>query len=115
MSAATQHKEVAIAFTRFCLSAPAQERIIPEHHGQPALGSAWESAQNDERFGKFFSGVRTSVETAWIRPRRRRYIRFQAEAGQLVESYCRRLRDKRSTVEAIAQAGEAIFAAENNG
>ena len=115
VSAATRHKEAAIAFTRFCLSAPAQERIIPEHHGQPALVSAWESARNDERFGKFFSGVRESIETAWVRPRRRRYIRFQAEAGQLVEGYCRRSRDKRSTIEAIAQAGDAIFTAEPNG
>ena len=115
VSAATRRKEAAIAFTRFCLSAPAQERIIPEHHGQPALVSAWESARNDERFGKFFSGVRESIETAWVRPRRRRYIRFQAEAGQLVEGYCRRSRNKRSTIEAIAQAADAIFTAERNG
>ena len=113
VSAATKHKEMAIAFTRFCLSAPAQERIIPDHHGQPALVSAWETARNDERFGKFFSGVRESIETAWIRPRRRHYIRFQAEAGHLVESYCRRSRDKGSTIEAIAQAGEAIFGADH--
>ena len=115
VSAATRRKEAAIAFTRFCLSAPAQEHIIPEHHGQPALVSAWESARNDERFGKFFSGVRESIETAWVRPRRRRYIRFQAEAGQLVEGYCRRSRNKRSTIEAIAQAADAIFTAERNG
>jgi multiple sugar transport system substrate-binding protein len=115
VSAATRRKEAAIAFTRFCLSAPAQEHIIPEHHGQPALVSAWESARNDERFGKFFSGVRESIETAWVRPRRRRYIRFQAEAGQLVEGYCRRSRNKRSTIEAIARAADAIFTAERNG
>jgi len=115
VSAATRRKEAAIAFTRFCLSAPAQERIIPEHHGQPALVSAWERARNDERFGKFFSGVRESIETAWVRPRRRRYIRFQAEAGQLVEGYCRRSRNKRSTIEAIARAADAIFTAERNG
>ena len=83
VSAATKHREAAIAFTRFCLSAPAQERIIPEHHGQPALVSAWEDAENDARFGKYFSSVRASIETAWIRPRRPRYIRFQAEAGRL--------------------------------
>ena len=91
VSAATKHKEAAIAFTRFCLSPLAQERIIPEHHGQPALVSAWENVENDARFGKFFSGVRASIEMAWVRPRRPRYIRFQAEAGRLVERYCRRL------------------------
>jgi multiple sugar transport system substrate-binding protein len=111
VSAATKHKEAAIAFTRFCLSPLAQERIIPEHHGQPALVSAWENARNDERFGKFFSGVRASIETAWIRPRGPRYIRFQAEAGGLVERYCRRLLDKGSTIGAIAEAGNRIFGA----
>ena len=115
VSAATKQKDAAIAFTRFCLSPLAQERAISEHHGQPALVSAWEDAGNDARFGKFYSSVRASIETAWVRPRRPRYIRFQAEAGQLVESYCRRLRDKGSTIEAIAQAGEAIFGAGNNG
>jgi len=115
VSAATKHKEAAIAFTRFCLSPLAQERIIPEHHGQPALVSAWETVENDARFGKFFSGVRASIEMAWIRPRRPRYIRFQAEAGRLVERYCRRLSDKGSTIKAITQAGEAILAAESDG
>jgi multiple sugar transport system substrate-binding protein len=109
VSAATKHKEAAIAFTRFCLSAPAQERIIPEHHGQPALASAGEDADNDARFGKYFTRVRASIETAWIRPRRPRYIRFQAEAGRLVESYCRRLSDQSSTIAAIGQAAEIIL------
>jgi multiple sugar transport system substrate-binding protein len=109
VSAATRHREAAIAFTRFCLSALAQARIFPEHHGQPALVSAWEDADNDARFGKYFSCVRASIETAWIRPRRPRYIRFQAEAGRIVESYCRRLSDQSSTVAAIAQAGAKIF------
>jgi multiple sugar transport system substrate-binding protein len=115
VSAAAKHKEAAIAFTRFCLSPLAQARIIPEHHGHPTLVSAWENVENDARFGKFFSGVRASLESAWIRPRRRRFIRFQAEAGRLVERYCRRLSDKGSTIEAVAQAAEAIFVAESDG
>jgi multiple sugar transport system substrate-binding protein len=76
VSAGTKHKEAAVAFTRFCLSPLAQERIIPDYHGQPALVSAWENVENDARFGKFFSGVRASIEMTWIRPRRPRYIRF---------------------------------------
>lgn len=115
VSATTKQRDAAIAFARFCLSPLAQERIIPDHHGQPALASAWEHAGNDTRFGKFYSGVRASVDTAWIRPRRRRYIRFQAEAGRLTELYCRRLSEKASTIQAIAQAGEAIFGSDQEG
>ena len=69
------------------------------------------NVENDARFGKFFSGVRASIEMAWIRPRMPHYIRFQAEAGGLVERYCRRSLDKGPTIEAIAEAGNRIFGA----
>lgn len=109
ISAATQHREAAIDFVRFCLSREAQDQIIPTNHGQPALATAWDDPANDARFGGFYSAVRRSVESAWIRPRRRDYIHFQAEAGRLIEAYCRRELDKKATLEAVDAAGRAIF------
>ena len=109
VSAASVHREDAIAFVRFCLSREAQERIIPEHHGQPALVSAWADPANDARFGGFYSGVRASLDAAWIRPRRPNYIRFQAEAGRLIEAYCRRDLGRRATIDAVGSAALEIF------
>ncbi len=109
VSAVTQHREAALAFVRFCLSREAQDRIIPENHGQPALALAWDNPANDARFGGYYSAVRRSLEAAWIRPRRRGYIGFQAEAGRLIEAYCRRELGKRATIEAVAAAGRAVF------
>ena len=109
VSATSDHREAAIAFVRFCLTREAQDRIIPEHHGQPALASAWAEPANDAQFGGFYSGVRASIDAAWIRPRRPDYIRFQALAGRVIEAYCRRDAAKSATIEAIAAAGREIF------
>jgi multiple sugar transport system substrate-binding protein len=54
VSATTAHPGVALAFVRFCPSREAQDRIIPEHHGQPARTTAWDDAANDERFGGYY-------------------------------------------------------------
>lgn len=110
VSRRTRHPEEALDFVRFSLSREAQDRIIPEHHGQPARVTAWEDKANDERFGGFYSAVRRSMESAWIRPRRPGYIRFQAEAGRLIEAYCRRRRGRKETLAAVAAAADAIFA-----
>ncbi|MCB1494761.1 MAG: extracellular solute-binding protein [Bauldia sp.] len=109
VSAATQHRDIALNFVRFCLSRDAQDRIIPEHHGQPALVTAWEDAANDARFGGYYSSIRRSIETAWTRPRRPSYIRFQAKAGDLIEACCRRDIGKSATLDRIAAAAEEIF------
>ena len=109
ISAATPNRDAALAFVRFCLSAAAQDRIIPEHHGQPARVSAWADPANDRRFGGYYSAVRRSIDSAWIRPRWPGYIRFQAEAGRAVEAYCRRALDRQATLDAVAAAGRASF------
>ena len=109
ISAASPHWEAAVAFVRFCLSQQAQASIIPQHHGQPALASAWALPANDARFGGFYSGVRASLDQAWVRPRRPNYIRFQAAAGRLIEAYCRGDAERRATIAAVRSAGHEIF------
>jgi multiple sugar transport system substrate-binding protein len=74
----------ALELIEFLLSADTQNRLIPSHHGQPALLSSWLDSSNDERFNGFYSSVRASMETVWIRPRHPGYITFQNEAGAVV-------------------------------
>ena len=109
VSAATLAPDAAIAFVRFCLSREAQDTIIPQHHGQPALVTAWEDEANDARFGGYYSAVRSTIEMAWIRPRRPGYTRFQADAGGAIEAYCRRDIGRRDAIDRVAGAGAAIF------
>ncbi len=110
VSASSKHRETALAFVRFALSREAQDRIIPEHHGQPALVTSWEDPANDARFNGFYSGVRRSMETAWIRPRRAGYIHFQAAAGAALERYCAREISRNQVIDQMADAARKTFA-----
>ena len=110
VSASCRDRAGALAFVRFALSSFAQDRLIPEHHGQPALITAWNNSDNDARFNGFYSGVRRTMETAWIRPRRSRYILFQAAAGTAVERYCKREISRDQVAEQVAEAAQRIFA-----
>ncbi|MEO8758857.1 MAG: extracellular solute-binding protein [Devosia sp.] len=74
-------KPAALAFIAFLLSDVAQREIIPVHHGQPALVTAWDDAETDERFNGFYSATRSTVESAWIRPRLPGYPAFQKDMG----------------------------------
>ncbi|HVG46981.1 MAG TPA: extracellular solute-binding protein [Rubellimicrobium sp.] len=77
------HPEAALALVRFAASDEGQA-LMATRHGQPALTHLWHDGALDQRFNGFFSGARSSIETAWVRPRHRGYIPFQNEAGQVV-------------------------------
>ncbi len=94
----------ALAFMAFLLSDEAQREIIPAHHGQPALASAWDVAVTDAAFNGFFSATRSTIDTAWIRPRLPGYPLFQKEAGIVVRS----LLAKEMTPGAALDAIEAL-------
>jgi multiple sugar transport system substrate-binding protein len=76
----------ALELVAFLLADETQVKLLPRHHGQPALLAAWVDKENDERFNGFYSNVRASMESVWIRPRHPDYINFQNEAGELVAS-----------------------------
>lgn len=80
---ASRSKDAAIAFVAFAASDEGQA-LMASKHGQPGLAAVWHDRDIDRRFNGFFSGARRSVEAAWLRPRYRGYIGFQAEAGELV-------------------------------
>lgn len=77
------NKDAALAFVAFAASEEGQ-RHIQSKHGQPGLASLWTGGEADARFNGFFSGARRSIETAWMRPRHRGYIGFQAAFGEVV-------------------------------
>jgi multiple sugar transport system substrate-binding protein len=95
ISRASANKPAAVTFLAFAASGEGQ-RLMASRHGQPALAAAWHDADIDQRFNGFFSGARRSVETAWLRPRHRGYIEFQAQAGQIVAEALRQREDAAS-------------------
>ncbi len=97
----------ALAFIAFVLSDDAQRDIIPAHHGQPALRSGWEDAATDARFNGFYSATRTTIDSAWIRPRLPGYPAFQKQVGIMVR--CALSREM--SVEAALDSIEGLAAA----
>ena len=83
LSRASRHPADALRFLAFVASDLAQHQLIPSRHGQPAAALAWHDPEIDVRFNGFFSAARASIEAAWVRPRYRGYIDFQAKAGQI--------------------------------
>lgn len=83
VSRRSRHKAAALAFVRFAATEVGQA-LIQSAHGQPGLGSLWTEGEADNRFNGFFTAARPSIEAAWIRPRTRSYIDFQASFGALV-------------------------------
>jgi multiple sugar transport system substrate-binding protein len=83
VSRRSRHKAAALAFVRFAATDEGQA-LIQSAHGQPGLANLWTAGEADARFNGFFTAARRSIETAWIRPRVRGYIEFQASFGALV-------------------------------
>lgn len=102
VSARSQEVAAALDFVALMLDADVQDRLIPGHHGQPALLSAWVAPANDRRFNGFYTSTLGSMETAWIRPRRPGFPAFQREAGQIVATALRAGADGRRAAEQIA-------------
>ncbi|MEQ9491343.1 MAG: hypothetical protein RIM72_20380 [Alphaproteobacteria bacterium] len=81
--------KAALAYARLAAASATQTTIFPRHHGQPAHVDAWSDAGVDAAFNGFFSDTRGTIERSWIRPRYNGYLRFQAEAGDMIEAHLR--------------------------
>ncbi|MDQ0394763.1 ABC transporter substrate-binding protein [Labrys monachus] len=101
ISSFSREKEAGLAFVAHMLEADTQDRLIPNHHGQPAFLSAWQRADNDARFNGFYSAALSSMETAWVRPRRPGYPEFQRDAGRIVAEALRAGADGTAAADAV--------------
>jgi len=88
ISARTAHRDAAFAYVRYLMEAAVQ-RAFALYHGQPARIEAWRDEALDRRFGGCFGNTLATMEQAWIRPRYAGYLRFQAVAGDLIETHLR--------------------------
>lgn len=71
---------------RWLLDERTQRTFIPQHEGQPGTRAAWTDPDVDAAAHGFYSATLGTIETAWVRPRLRRYIPFQAAASAAVRS-----------------------------
>ena len=69
---------------RWLLDERTQTGFIPVNDGQPSARRAWYDRCVDQAAGGFYSGTRTTLEAAWVRPRFDGYVSFQLRASELL-------------------------------
>ncbi|MFB4419527.1 ABC transporter substrate-binding protein [Streptomyces sp. QL37] len=69
---------------RRLLSEPVQRELFPMTGGQPAARSAWTGRSGDRHWQDFSRDTLTTVEGAWLRPRRPGFHAFQEHASELL-------------------------------
>lgn len=103
VSAASMHRDIAVAIAFDLASASAQKTLYAESGGQPAHREAW----NDERVNHdthdFYRNTISTLDGAYVRPRFGGYIAFQAQAGAIVQDAVRGKHGAASAVDRINQ------------
>lgn len=73
--------------------------LVPAAGGQPATAAAWTSPDVDRAAGEYYSSTYRSIETAWVRPRRQRWIALQDKVSEMVRDAIVRTTDSAEAVE----------------
>ena len=77
----------ALAFVNTLAGREAQCEVLLRHHVQPGRVEGWHGAKHDRAFAGTHAGLHDALRNAWTRPRFPGYIRWQAEAGRIVEDF----------------------------
>jgi multiple sugar transport system substrate-binding protein len=75
-----------LRFLAAFLAPDVQAGLVPAVGGQPALAAAWDSADVDQDWGRYYSSTRRSLDAAWVRPRAAGWIDLQHHAAELVRA-----------------------------
>ncbi|MCA3574579.1 MAG: extracellular solute-binding protein [Aestuariivirga sp.] len=102
VSAASAHREAALAYARFAAQLSTQIGFA-HHHGQPARRECWEDAGINTRFGGCYADSRATMDQCWIRPRYDSYLRFQKLAGNLIETHLRGALEESALLDRLAR------------
>ncbi|GAA5031093.1 extracellular solute-binding protein [Microbacterium fluvii] len=90
--AVTRRAEVPAALRAhlvWLLSDSTQAGFIPRNAGQPSAVAAWEDAELDARFGGFYRRTRSTIDTAWVRPRFAGFTAVQSEMSHVLRDAMR--------------------------
>ncbi|GAB3410912.1 ABC transporter substrate-binding protein [Flindersiella endophytica] len=86
VSARSSNTSAALAYARWVASPDIQRTEFLRAGGQPAARAAWYDAEADRLAGGFFSGTRTTIESAYLRPRYPGFPEFQTGAAVRLRS-----------------------------
>lgn len=84
ISATSQEPDAAGRFARWCCSTEVQRTIAVPNGGQPASRAVWDDPRADDLAAGFFSGIRRTMDAAFIRPRSSWWPALQHRAGRVL-------------------------------
>ena len=84
VSAHTKLPEVAAGYAAWLSGGSYQSTVYVAADGQPAHKKAWTNEESDILTGGFFSGTRSTIETAYVRPRDVKWPLFQETLGDAI-------------------------------
>jgi multiple sugar transport system substrate-binding protein len=84
ISARSPNAEAALAYANWVASPDIQRTEYLRAGGQPASRAAWYDATADRLAGGFFSGTRSTIESAYLRPRHPGFPEFQTKAAGML-------------------------------
>jgi len=87
ISAQCKHADVATEFCEYVAGSDCQTRLYGICGGQPASKTAWHDPLLNSISNGFFDRMRSSIETAIVRPRYAGYIALQAAAGETIAAH----------------------------
>ncbi|MES2648187.1 MAG: extracellular solute-binding protein [Bacteroidota bacterium] len=87
VSAFSENRDIAIAFTEMVVSSKHQSAFYVQHGGQPGHGAAWKNKAANELTNNFFSNVLPAMQRGYLRPRYNGYLYFQDHAGDPIHDF----------------------------
>ena len=107
VSHATSDPQAAIDVAFWLASAECQSGTYLEADGQPASLKAWTDEAANEHTHGFFRDTRSTLQSAYVRPRHDGYTAFQTEASEIVHGG---LRGRMKAAETVAELNRAFEA-----
>ena len=83
----SKNKDLAIEYAHWIASADCQKDIFYKSGGQPGNAIAWEDKEINSETNNFFVNTRLTLDLAWVRPRHNGYMKFQDQAGDVINDY----------------------------
>ena len=87
VSSKSNFKIEAIQYAFWVASSDCQRDIYYYAGGQPGNAIAWEDNNINKETNNFFSGTRSTVDGAWLRPRHNGYMNFQDMGGNIINDF----------------------------
>ena len=101
ISATCREASLAAEYSLFAAGRTCQRTLYGICGGQPARRSAWHDPLLNHLTDDFFLRTKTSIETAYVRPRYRGYVSLQESGGEAVVAYCKERGNARRTLDRL--------------